>query len=64
MHGLRYKTRKGSVLKMEMLRLRTSGSYKDFGKSFMDIWSEAFLNYSTIFISLFGKEAPDPHAAP
>lgn len=47
-----------------MLKLRkTSGTYKDFGKSFYEVWADAFHNYTTIFVSLFGKEAPDLHAA-
>ena len=45
-----------------MLRLRkTSGTYKDFGKSFHKVWSEVFHKYITIFVSLFGEEAPDLH---
>jgi hypothetical protein len=47
-----------------MLKLRkTSGTYKDFGKSFHEVWSESFLNYTSIMVSLFGKTAPDLHAA-
>lgn len=47
-----------------MLRLRkTSGTYKNFGKSFYDVWADAFHNYTTILVSLFGKEAPDLHTA-
>ena len=47
-----------------MLRLRkTSGTYKDFGRSFHEVWGEAFINYTTILVSLFGKEASDLHAA-
>ncbi len=39
-----------------MLRLRkVSGTYKDFGKSFYEIWSENFLNYSSIMVSLFAR---------
>lgn len=68
MQGLRYDALQDQErigIEDRMLRLRrTSRSYKDFRKSFIDIWSEAFLNYSTIFISLSGKEAPDLHAAP
>lgn len=34
-----------------MLRLKkTSGTYKDFGKLFYEVWSETFINYS---VSLF-----------
>ncbi len=47
-----------------MLKLRkTSGTYKDFRKSFYKVWADAFHNYTTILVSLFGKEAPDLHAA-
>ena len=48
-----------------MLRLRkTSGTYKNFSKTFHEVWSEAFHNFTTILFSLFGKEAPDFHTAP
>ncbi len=48
----------------EMLRLRkTSGTYKNFGKSFHRVLSEAFHNYTTILVSLFGKETPDLYSA-
>lgn len=51
-------------IKNSMLKLRkTSETYKDFGKSFYKVWTGAFHNYMTIFISLFEKEAPDLHAA-
>ena len=47
-----------------MLKLRkTSGTYKHFGKSFHEVWSEALQNYNTILVSLFGKETPDLHTA-
>lgn len=47
-----------------MLRLRkTSGTYKDFGKFFYDMWADAFHNYTTILVSLFSKEAPNLHSA-
>lgn len=47
-----------------MLRLgKTSGTYKDFGESFFEVWANAFHNYTTVLVSLFGKEAPDLHAA-
>lgn len=47
-----------------MWRLRkTSGTYKDFGKSFHEVWGEAFINYTAILLSLFGKEAPNLHTA-
>ena len=47
-----------------MLRLRkTSEKYKDFGKSFHEVWSKAFHNNTIILVSLFRKEAPDLHTA-
>ncbi len=47
-----------------MLRLwKTSGIYKDFRKSFHEVWSELFHNYTIILVSLFGKEAPGLHTA-
>ncbi len=47
-----------------MLKLRkTSETYKDFGKSFYEMWGDAFYNYTTIFVSFFGKKALDLHVA-
>ncbi len=47
-----------------MFKLRkTSGTYKDFGKSFYEVWTDAFHNYTTILVSLFGREVPDLHSA-
>ena len=47
-----------------MLRLRTiSRTYKNFGKSFYKMWANAFHNYTTILVLLFGKEASDLHSA-
>lgn len=47
-----------------MFKLRkTSGTYKDFGKSFYKVWADPFHNYTTIFIFLFGKKASDLYAA-
>ncbi len=46
-----------------MLKLRkTSGTYKDFGKSPYKVWADAFHNYTAILISLFGSEVPDLHS--
>ncbi len=43
-----------------MLKLRkTSGIYKDFGKSFYKLWADAFYNYATILVFLFGREVPN-----
>ncbi len=42
-----------------MLKLRkTSGSYKDYSHSFYKVWSEAFINYTSILVSLFGATVP------
>ena len=32
---------------------KTLRTYKDFGKSFYEVWLENFFNYSSILISLF-----------
>ena len=46
-----------------MLLLRkNSGTYKDFGKSFYEVWSEAFITYTSIIVFLFGATAPDLHS--
>lgn len=47
-----------------MLKLRkTSGTYKDYGSSFYEVWSEAFINYTSIMVSLFGTMPPRLQAA-
>ena len=47
-----------------MIKLRkTSGTYKDFGKSFYEVWADAFHNYTTIPIFLFGREVLDLYSA-
>ena len=47
-----------------ILRLRKmSVTYKDFEKSFYDVLADAFHNYTTIFVSLFSKEALDLNTA-
>ncbi len=65
MRGLRFDTfqeQERIGIEYGMLRLRkTSVTYKDFGKSIHEVWSEAFHNYTTILVSLFEKEAPDLH---
>ncbi len=46
-----------------MLKLRkTSGTYKNFGKSFYEVCADAFHNYTTILVSLFGREVLDLHS--
>ena len=48
----------------DMLKLRkTSETYKDFGKFFYEVWADAFHNYTTILVLLFGREVPDLHSA-
>ncbi len=42
---------------------KTSGTYKNFGKSFYDVLGDAFHNHTTIFVSLFSKEASDLHTS-
>lgn len=38
-----------------MLKLqKISGTYKDYGNNFYKVWSEAFINYTSMIISLFG----------
>ena len=47
-----------------MLKLRkTSGSYEDYGKSFDKVWSESFLNYIAIMVSLFAPITAELKAA-
>ncbi len=46
-----------------MLKLRkTSGTYKDFGKSFFKVWADAFHNYTTILVFLFRRKVSDLHS--
>ena len=65
MRGLRFDTFQDQErIRIEdgMLRLRkTSGIYKNFAKSLHKVWLEAFHNYTTILVALFGKEAHDIH---
>ncbi len=47
-----------------ILKLRkTSRTYKDFGKSFYEVWADAFHNYTTILVSFFGRKVPNLHSA-
>ena len=46
------------------LKLRKmSRTYNDFGKSFYDLWADAFHNYTTILVFVFGKEVSDLYSA-
>ena len=67
MRGLRFDTfqyQERIAIEDVIHRLRkTSGIYKDFEKSFHEVWSDSFHNYIIILVSLFGKEAPDLHIA-
>lgn len=47
------------VLKMKKVGV----TYKDYGTSFYDVWSEAFFLYSDILFALFGKTSPDVFSA-
>ncbi len=47
-----------------MLRLmKTSGTYKNFRKSFYEVWSESFLNYTSIMVSLFAPSTAELNVA-
>lgn len=47
----------------KMIRLqKTSETYKDFGKFFYNVWADAFYNYTTVFVFLFGKQALNLHS--
>ncbi len=47
-----------------MLRLRkTFGTYKDFEMSFYEVWSESFLNYTSIIVSLFAPSTAELNVA-
>ena len=47
-----------------MLKLRKiSRTYKDFGKSFYEVWADVFYHYTTILVFLFSREVPDLHSA-
>ncbi len=67
MHGFRFDSLQDhnqTTTEDGMLRLRTmSRTYKNFGKSFYKMWANAFHNYTTILVLLFGKEASDIHSA-
>ena len=67
MHGLRFdafQVYNRIGIEDGMLRLlKTSGTYKDFGKFFYNVWADAFYNYTTIFVFLFSKETSDFHTA-
>lgn len=62
MRGLRYEAFQNQErisIEGGMLRLRkTSGTFEKFGKSFHEVWGEAFINYTAILVSLFAKKPP------
>ena len=64
MRGFRYETFQDQErigIEDGILRLRkTSGTYKNFGNSFHEVWGKAFINYTTILVSLFGKDIGPP----
>jgi hypothetical protein len=48
----------------DLLKLKkTSNTYKNFEKNFYEMWSEIFLNYIFIMISLFDTTISDLHSA-
>lgn len=67
LYRLSYKQLIGKGIRKED-RLReprkTSGSYEDFGNSVHEVWSQSFLNYTSIFIAIFGNTAPGLEASP
>lgn len=49
-------------LKNSTIRLKkVIETYKDFEKTFQDMWSESFLNYSAIMVFFFGLSKPTLH---
>lgn len=47
-----------------MLKLRnTLESYQDYGNNFYEVWSEAFINYTSIMVPLFRPIVPRLQAA-
>lgn len=59
-----YQDEKRIGIKDGMLKLRkTLGIYKDYGNNFYEVWSEAFINYTSIMVSLFKATAPRLQAA-
>lgn len=67
MQGLTFKTYKDTEkigIKDGMLKLRkTSETYKDYDSNFYKVWSEAFINYTSIIVFLFGAMASHLQAA-
>ncbi len=47
-----------------MLKLKkNSGTYKDFGKTFYEVWSGDFINYKEIIVAFFGFISSELHSA-
>lgn len=61
MYGLTfevYKKKEGIGIKNGMLKLqRTLRLYKNYNSSFYEVWSEAYINYTHIMVSLFEATA-------
>lgn len=61
LYRLSYKQHIGKGIRKED-RLReprkTSGSYENSGNLVHEVWSQSFLNYTSIFIAIFGNIAP------
>lgn len=48
-------------IKDSRLRLKkNAGTYKDFGKTFCEVWYEAFINYTAILAAFYGATARNP----
>lgn len=66
MQGLRYETyhdQGETDIEDDMSSSMDNAAYKAFGNSFDEVWSEAFINYKSILISLFGATVPNLHLA-
>lgn len=61
MQGLSFKAYQDKEcisIKDRMFKLqKLSGLYKDYGSNFYNVWLEAFINYISILVSLFGTSA-------
>lgn len=59
-----YKDKEKIGIEDGMLKLRKIlGIYKDYSTNFYEVWSEAFINYISIVVSLFEATAPRLQAA-
>lgn len=59
-----YKNEKKIGIENGMLKLRKIlGTYKNYDSSFYEVWSETFINYTSIIVFLFGAIVPRLQAA-